>query len=75
MTEKAETLWQRIISKGNRNTPGYEASLNLQPGASGEELDGLASTLGVILPQEMRDFYSIYNGQDWEAGSSVLSEI
>ncbi|WP_342435485.1 SMI1/KNR4 family protein [Paenibacillus sp. FSL L8-0436] len=72
MTEKAETLWQRIIAKGSRNTPGYEANLNLQPGASVEELDGLASTLEVVLPQELRDFYSIYNGQDWEAGSECF---
>lgn len=69
MAEKAIALWRRIIERGSLNSPDYEEKLSLQPGASEEELEQLAHTLGVKLPQEMADFYSVHNGQDWAVGT------
>jgi cell wall assembly regulator SMI1 len=72
MAQEARALWQRIIERGSRNTPDYEEKLSLLPGASREDLEQLAHTLGVKLPQELADFYSVYNGQDWSVGTESI---
>lgn len=43
-------------------------ALNLQPGATAEEFQLIENTLGVSLPEEMKSFYSISNGQAWDIG-------
>ncbi|WP_089739420.1 SMI1/KNR4 family protein [Gracilibacillus ureilyticus] len=66
---KAEKLWQRIIEKGSLINENSKASLNLQPGASDKELQLLENTLKITLPEEVKSFYRIYNGQDWVPGT------
>lgn len=68
MTNKAEELWQRIIERGAMYEENFKECLNLQPGATEEELQLLEETLKVKLPEEVRNFYKMYNGQVWEAG-------
>lgn len=68
MTNKAELLWQRIIERGSNYESNFKESLNLRSGASDEELQLIEDTLGVKLPEEMKSFYKVYNGQDWELG-------
>ncbi|MGN7400783.1 SMI1/KNR4 family protein [Cytobacillus praedii] len=68
MLNKAEWLWQRIIERGSNDDRNFKDSLNLQSGASDEELQLIEDILGVKLPDEMKSFYRVYNGQDWEPG-------
>ncbi|WP_102272066.1 SMI1/KNR4 family protein [Cytobacillus massiliigabonensis] len=68
MINKAERLWQRIVERGLNNDSNFKESLNLQPGASDEELQLIEDTLGVTLPEEMKCFYKVYNGQEWDLG-------
>lgn len=68
MTNKAEWLWQQIFEKGSQVEEHFQQSLNLQPGASDEELKLVEETLGVTLPEEMKSIYRIHNGQVWESG-------
>lgn len=62
MNSQADNLWKCIIEKKDRD------ALNLQPGATAEEIQLIENTLGVILPEEMKSFYSVYNGQAWDVG-------
>lgn len=62
MNTQANNLWKCIIEKKGKD------ALNLQPGATAEEFQLIENTLGVTLPQEMKSFYSIYNGQVWDLG-------
>ncbi|MFJ8459421.1 SMI1/KNR4 family protein [Lysinibacillus xylanilyticus] len=70
MINKAEWLWQRIIESGSKKGSNFKESLNLQSGAIDEEFQLLEDTLGVILPEEMKSFYRVYNGQVWELGAN-----
>lgn len=70
MKDKAEWLWQRIIEKGATLEQDFKESLHLQPGASEEDFNLVETTLGVKLPEEMKSFYRVYNGQVWESGSN-----
>ncbi|KPD08505.1 molybdenum cofactor biosysnthesis protein MoeA, partial [Aneurinibacillus migulanus] len=65
MINQAESLWQRIIEKGANFEDNFKESLNLQPGASDEEFQLIEDTLGVTLPEDMKSFYRVYNGQFW----------
>ncbi len=38
MINQAEWLWQRIIERGSNSESNFKESLNLQPGASAEDL-------------------------------------
>ena len=62
MNSQADNLWKCIIEKKDRD------ALNLQPGATAEEIQLIENTLGVTLPEEMKSFYSVYNGQAWDVG-------
>jgi len=64
MKERAEMLWQQIIEKGKSQEDNFEQSLKLKPGAKEEDFQHIESTLGVTLPEEMKSFYRIHNGQD-----------
>ncbi|BCC09342.1 hypothetical protein BCM0060_p2008 (plasmid) [Bacillus cereus] len=68
MINQAEWLWQRIIERGSNSVGNFKESLNLQPGASDEEFPLIEDTLGVTLPEEMKSFYRVYNGQILEPG-------
>ena len=68
MINQAELLWQRIIEKGTSREVNFEETLNLQPGAKDEDFQLIESTLGIILPEEMKNFYRVHNGQDWSVG-------
>jgi cell wall assembly regulator SMI1 len=68
MINEAELLWQRIFERGLMYESNFKELLNLQPGASDEELRLLENTLGVTLPDEMKLFYKVFNGQVWEPG-------
>ncbi|GKU79176.1 SMI1/KNR4 family protein [Paenibacillus sp. L3-i20] len=70
MVERAELLWQAIIEKGSKTTKNFEQSLNLQLGATEEDFQLLEHTLGVTLPEEMKSFYRLHNGQIWTIGVS-----
>ncbi|MGE8005592.1 SMI1/KNR4 family protein [Lysinibacillus sp. NPDC093216] len=68
MKSEAEILWNRIIEKNSKlEVNGIEA-LNLQPGATAEEFQLIETTLGITLPEEMKSFYRICNGQVWSQG-------
>ncbi|MEK4426361.1 SMI1/KNR4 family protein [Solibacillus sp. FSL K6-1523] len=66
MIDRANHLWKRIIESGSNNNSNFKESLNLQSGANDEEFQLLEHTLGVTLPEEMKSFYKVYNGQVWE---------
>ncbi|PDY43955.1 SMI1/KNR4 family protein [Bacillus pseudomycoides] len=66
MINQAEWLWQCIIERGSNAEGNFKESLNLQPGASDEEFQLIEGTLGVTLPEEMKNFYRVYNGQVWK---------
>ncbi|ATP40377.1 SMI1/KNR4 family protein [Solibacillus sp. R5-41] len=68
MINQADRLWKRIIERGSNNGSNFKESLNLQSGASDEEFQLLEDTLGVLLPEEMKSFYRVYNGQVWVTG-------
>ncbi|SMF79536.1 Cell wall assembly regulator SMI1 [Paenibacillus uliginis N3/975] len=68
MLNDAELLWKRIIEKGIGINENFAEALNLQPGAKDEEFQLLENTLGVILPEQMKAFYKIHNGQEWNLG-------
>lgn len=65
---KAELLWQRIIERGSNVERNFKESLNLQSGANDDELQLLENTLGVTVPDEVKSFYKVYNGQVWNPG-------
>lgn len=65
---KAELLWQRIIKRGSNVERNFKESLNLQSGANDDELQLLENTLGVTVPDEVKSFYKVYNGQVWNPG-------
>lgn len=69
MTNEAQLLWQRIVERGARDVADFKGRLNLQPGASDEELQLLEDTLAVTLPEQVKSFYKVHNGQDWEVGN------
>lgn len=68
MIKQAELLWERIIKRGSNQDINFREALNLQPSATVEEFQLIESTLGVQLPEEMKSFYSVYNGQVWDLG-------
>ncbi|MFB7156016.1 SMI1/KNR4 family protein [Lysinibacillus sp. NPDC056232] len=70
MINQAEWLWQRIIERGSNNGSNFKESLNLQSGAIDQEFQLLEDTLGVILPEELKSFYRVYNGQVLELGAN-----
>lgn len=67
---QAERLWKHIIEKGTSLEDNFEEALNLQSGATEEDFQLLERTLGVKLPEELKSFYRIHNGQVWRMGSS-----
>ena len=76
MINQAEWLWQRIIERGSNIEENFKELLNLQPGASDEEFQLIENTLGVSLPEEMKSFYRMYNGQVWQyGGNSFLRNL
>ncbi|MGG3798374.1 SMI1/KNR4 family protein [Metabacillus fastidiosus] len=68
MVNQAELLWERIIAKGSNSEIDFKERLNLQLGAGDKDFQLIETTLGVILPEEMKSFYRVYNGQVWEPG-------
>ncbi|MGF7047822.1 cell wall assembly regulator SMI1 [Paenibacillus sp. DS2015] len=68
MINRAESLWQRIIEKGTSQKEDFKESLNLQPSAKDEDFQLIESMLNVTLPEEMKSFYRIHNGQNWKVG-------
>ncbi|KOP78264.1 molybdenum cofactor biosysnthesis protein MoeA [Lysinibacillus sp. FJAT-14745] len=68
MNTQAKDLWDRIIKKNSKVGVNGEEVLNLQTGATAEEFQLIEKTLNIILPEEMKSFYSIYNGQVWTLG-------
>lgn len=76
MINQAEWLWRRIIERGSNIEENFKESLNLQPGASDEEIQLIENTLDVSLPEEMKSFYRMYNGQVWQYdGNSFLRNL
>ncbi|WP_136604857.1 SMI1/KNR4 family protein [Paenibacillus dokdonensis] len=69
MNNQAELLWQQIFEKGTSHTADFKDALNLLPGAEDEEIASLEVKLGLTLPEEMKSFYKVHNGQNWSAGS------
>ncbi|MCL1695969.1 SMI1/KNR4 family protein [Lysinibacillus sp. BPa_S21] len=68
MKSEAEILWNRLIEKNSELEVNGREALNLQPGATAEEFQLIETTLGITLPDEMKSFYRIFNGQDWSPG-------
>lgn len=61
-------LWERIIKNRMSISPDFEEKLYLQNGASDIEIENLEKKLNLKIPQEMRDFYKVHNGQKWRVG-------
>lgn len=72
MINQAKELWGLIIERGSKTEENFKESLNLQPGASEEELQLVENILGVSLPEEMKSFYRVYNGQVWHFQGNAL---
>ncbi|MEK8126464.1 SMI1/KNR4 family protein [Paenibacillus filicis] len=72
MDNQAKLLWQRITEQGSSRKASFEETLHLQPGASDEDFQRLERILGIRLPEEMKDFYKVHNGQHWLAGTSAF---
>lgn len=68
MIKQAELLWERIIERGSNLDFNFKEALNKQPCATVENFQLIESTIGVYLPEEMKSFYSVYNGQVWDIG-------
>lgn len=68
MKNQAELLWQRIIERGSNYEENFKETLNLQAGASEEDLLQIEEIIGVTLPEEVKSFYRVYNGQVWDIG-------
>ncbi len=68
MKSEVEILWNRIIEKNSKLEMNGRELLNLQPGATVEEFQLIETTLGITLPEEMKSFYRIFNGQVWSQG-------
>lgn len=63
MDTQAQQLWNRIIAKGLERDPIFEEKLYLSEGATEEDFTTLERTLGVQIPEQLRSFYQIHNGQ------------
>ena len=69
MENTAELLWQRIFEKGRKEENDFINKLHLNPKATEEDFLKLEKTLSTIIPDEMKSFYSVYNGQKWRKGT------
>ncbi|RRJ61834.1 SMI1/KNR4 family protein [Paenibacillus oralis] len=69
MLKQAERLWSLIIGKGAAKDTGFQEALRLRPGAGEAEFEHAEKALGLKLPEEMKAFYQVHNGQDWDLGS------
>lgn len=64
----AELMWKNIIEKGTRRNEDFKDKLYLQPGASDEDFQLIEKTIDITFPKEMKDFYKVHNGQEWQIG-------
>ncbi|HEY9733755.1 MAG TPA: SMI1/KNR4 family protein [Drouetiella sp.] len=62
-----KAAWKRFEDWLTRHAPAVLEGL--YPGATAAEIEDVEKKLGVQLPQSMRDFYSIHNGQDDQSPS------
>lgn len=58
-----DNIWKFIIKKATGTEDDTDNMLKLSSGASEEDLIAVARELNVQLPEEMKAFYSIHNGQ------------
>ncbi|WP_338749065.1 SMI1/KNR4 family protein [Bacillus sp. FJAT-52991] len=72
MINQAELLWKRIIERGSSLEVNFKETLNLQPAARDEDFQLLEASLGITLPEEVKSFYRVHNGQVWEPGSKCF---
>ncbi|MFB9324608.1 SMI1/KNR4 family protein [Paenibacillus aurantiacus] len=70
MLEQAELLWKQIIEKGSSLEEDFKEALKLQPGAEDEDFQLLENALHTTIPEELKCFYRIHNGQQRELGTS-----
>ncbi|USB33392.1 SMI1/KNR4 family protein [Paenibacillus sp. YPG26] len=73
MINSAELLWRNIITKGTRSNEHFKDQLCLQPGASDEDFQLIETTMDITIPKEMKEFYKIYNGQEWKIGGECFA--
>lgn len=63
METQAQKLWEQIIVKGSDDDHQFENKLQLQSGATDQDIAGLEDALGVVIPEQIKAFYRIHNGQ------------
>lgn len=69
---KMESLWGSIIKKATGMDDDTADQLKLSSGASEEDFLEVEKELNVRLPDEMKAFYSIHNGQNCMHGGECL---
>ncbi|MWC27925.1 SMI1/KNR4 family protein [Paenibacillus sp. MMS18-CY102] len=72
MIKQAEQLWKQIIARGSNQNENFIETLNLQPGAKDDDFQLLESILHITLPEELKSFYRVYNGQIWNIGTNCF---
>jgi len=66
MESRAKLLWQRIFDKGTSEEADFIEKLCLNHEATEVDFFMLEKALSVIVPNEMKSFYEIHNGQTWK---------
>ena len=70
MTHEIAESWDRIVAWLQANAP--ETLERLQPPASQEQLDAVASQMSLELPDEFKVYYQIADGNDPNGESSGI---
>lgn len=72
MIIEAKALWQSLIDNGSAKDSEFKQGLMLHEGAVENELLELEKRLNVKLPDEMKAFYQIHNGQKDDLGVNAF---
>lgn len=64
METQAQKLWDQIIAKGSASDPQFETKLHLKSGATDQDFAHVEDALGVQIPDQLKAFYRIHNGQE-----------
>ncbi|MGO4546781.1 SMI1/KNR4 family protein [Paenibacillus sp. 2TAB23] len=68
MNNQADRLWERIVDRSSDTEANVKESLHLQPGARDEDFQLIERTLEITLPESLKSFYSVHNGQNGGVG-------
>lgn len=72
MDTQSQELWERIVAKGLAQDSLFEQKLHLYAGATEENLNQVEQILELTLPEQIKSFYRIHNGQSDEVESTCF---